>query len=244
MKGRPRALWVLDYGLFRVLDGPRDIGLCGFLIATDADEYILMDTGLPAKYIDDPVGAGAEDGLDTFGHVLAIGPENRFDRQLALAGITPGDVTLMIQSHTHIDHIGGLGECQQAPMVISAAERALPRPLYWSGGQPLDWPDRAYLEIDSDVQLGPDLTVHHVPGHAPGQLALGLRLPETGRVLLTSDAISRPSEPAEGFPGAWDAKAAAMSATRLLREAADALVIHGHCPAQWPSLRKAPQTFT
>ena len=50
LKGKPKRLAVLDYGLFEVHAGPRTIGICGYLIETDADERILIDTGLPAKY--------------------------------------------------------------------------------------------------------------------------------------------------------------------------------------------------
>ena len=47
LKGKPKRLAVLDYGLFEVHAGPRTIGICGYLIETDADERILIDTGLP-----------------------------------------------------------------------------------------------------------------------------------------------------------------------------------------------------
>lgn len=245
VKGKPVALHVLDYGLFRVHENGRVIGICGFVIRTDAGEVILIDTGFPPKYAADKDAATAEDGLGSFGEVLVCGPENLPEAQLARLGLRASDVTLHICTHTHIDHIGGLGDFAHAPLLVSEAERALPKPLYWSGGQPMDWPDLDYLTVAGDVDLGPGLRVLAAPGHAPGQIALMVDLPDTGAVLLTSDAISRPSEIDEKFAGSWDEGLAIASADRLMRLAGerDAFMIYGHCPAQWGTLRKAPEGY-
>ena len=219
-------------------------GLMGLAIRTDRGEVALIDTGMPAKYAADAGAASAEDDLGGFGAVLAMGPGNLPAAQLALLGIGLGDVTLMIQSHTHIDHVGAMDACPRAPMLIAAAERALPRPLYWRGAQPLAWPARDYWTIEADAEIGPGFRALPSPGHAPGQLAFWIELPETGPVLFASDAISRATEPEEGFADAADPPAARASAARLLAlaEAAGAWVIYGHDPAQWAALRKAPRS--
>ncbi len=245
IKGRPVSLTILDYGLFRVHANGRVIGICGFLIRTDAQECILIDTGFPAKYAEDTGAATQEDRLYEFGEVLDCRPHHMPAAQLALAGVQPADITLHILTHSHIDHIGGLHDFPQAPILMAAVERALPKPLYWGGVQPLDWPERDYLLVDGDIHLGPGLDMLLVPGHAPGQLALRLDLPETGTVLLTSDAISRPDEIAEAFAGSWDEAQAVASGARLmaLADRDRAFVIYGHCPQQWPGLRKAPDSY-
>jgi len=245
LKGKPKRLAVLDYGLFEVHAGPRTIGICGFVVGTDAGEVILIDTGFPQKYAEDAAKATLEDELGSFGRVLSVTRDNMPGPQLALLGLRKSDVTLMIQSHTHIDHVGDMGGYPQAPILIAAAERALPRPLYWSGKQKMDWPDADYRLVDGDLTLGPDFEVLHCPGHAPGQLAFLLRLPETGWVLLTSDAISRASEIDEKFAGSWDVDQAIYHGDRLMALAAarNATVIFGHSPEQWPTLRKAPEWF-
>lgn len=246
VKGRPIALFVLDYGLFKVHANGRVIGICGYLIRTDAGENILIDTGFPAKYAQDAQAASTEDRLFEFGEVIECTAENRPAAQLAKLGLTADDICLHIVTHTHIDHIGGLSEFPSAPILIASAERALPRPLYWGDVRPMDWPELTYLTIDGDTVLGPDLTVLFVPGHAPGQLALFVRLPETGAVLVTSDAISRPEEIDERFAGSWNEDLACDSADRLMRlaDGAGAFVIYGHGPEQWPNLRKAPEGYT
>ncbi len=246
LKGKPIRLAVLDYGLFEVHSGPRTIGICGFAVQTDAGEVVLIDTGFPEKYVVDAVAATAEDALGSFGRVLKITSENTPDRQLAKLGLSKADVTLMIQSHTHIDHIGHMDGFADVPILIAAAERALPRPLYWSGKQAMEWPKRDYHLVTQDFMLAPGFEVLLCPGHAPGQLAFMVKLPNTGWILLTSDAISRAAEIDEGFVGSWDIPLAMHHGDRLMQLAGekDALVIFGHSPQQWPDLRKAPDWFT
>ena len=242
--GRPTALFVLDYGSFQVKSNGRKIGICGFLIQTDADEAILVDTGFPEKYTRVAEVASREDGLSEFGQVLECGPQNSATAQLALLGIAAADITLHVCTHTHIDHMGGLADFPNAPILIHQAERALTRPLYWGAIQPMTWPDRRYLQIAQDTLVGPGLTVLSVPGHTAGQLALLIDLP-SGPILLTGDAISRPAEIDEGFEGARDPVMARNSALRLMALAADreAFVIYGHCPKQWRTLKKAPEGY-
>lgn len=245
IKGRPRQLWVLDYGLFRVHANGRVIGIPGFLIETDAEERILVDTGFPAKYAADAARASDEDGLGSFGEVLALSPDNLPAAQLALIGLTPGDIDLVVLTHSHIDHIGGIAEFPQAPILLSAVEHGLDTPLYFGTARPMTWPARGYVPVSGDRWIGPGLQVLSAPGHVAGQLALWLELPQTGPVLLACDAISRPAEIDERFDTAADPAAAIASAERLMARAQDtgAMVIWGHCPAQWPMLRKAPASY-
>lgn len=245
LKGTPVRMAILDYGLFKVHENGRVIGICGFVVQTTEGETVLIDTGFPPIYARTPAAAAAEDGLDGFGQVLDLTDTNLAPAQLALLDIAPSDIDLMIQSHTHIDHVGFMDGFPGVPILMSAAERALPRPLYWSGNQAMAWPEADYILIEGDTLIGPGFEVLHVPGHTPGQLAFQLDLPETGTVLLTSDAISRPSELDTDFAGAWDAAQAKHHAHELIARASRerATLIFGHSPDQWPKLKKAPQWY-
>lgn len=246
LQGKPIRLAILDFGLFEVHSGPRIIGICGFAIQTDADELVLIDTGFPPKYVADADAATEEDGLGSFGRVLSITSDNTPEAQLARLGLSKSDVTLMIQSHTHLDHLGHMNGFPGVPILIAKAERDLPRPLYWSGKQAIEWPARNYHLVTEDLTLAPGFEVLLCPGHAPGQLAFLVKLPQTGWMMLTSDAISREAEIDEGFAGSWDVPLAVHHGDRLIRLARerDAVVIFGHSPQQWPGLRKAPDWFT
>ncbi|MFM2391956.1 MAG: hypothetical protein RLZZ437_3511 [Pseudomonadota bacterium] len=241
LQGRPATLHILNLGQFAVHAG-RMIGIPGYLVTTDRGERVLVDTGFADGYAADPLAMGKAEGLADFGQLEGFGPQNLIKAQLAHLGLTPADLTLLILTHSHVDHIGGIGHFCHVPIVIGAEERALPRPLYWAGRHPIDWPAAQWRALHEDTDLGPHLTVLHVPGHAPGQLALRLDLPATGRVLLTSDAISRPSEPGEGFADAHDPARALVNARRLLAMRHD-LLIYGHCPEQWRELRLSPAFY-
>lgn len=243
---RVLRLYVLDYGLFKVHSNGRVIGITGSLIETDDGKWILVDTGFPKKYVENRNQSSREDRLYEFGEILELDADNLPAGQLAKLGLTPDDLDLQILTHTHIDHVGGLLEFTHVPMVIHKAERALEKPLYWHGLHPFDWPeDQVYIEVEGDTQILPGLTLLETPGHTPGQTSLLLDLPETGSVILTSDTISRPEELAEGFAGYWREDLAEQHARRLMAIAAErnAFVIFGHCPRQWPTLRKLPEYY-
>lgn len=244
--GAAKRLYVLDYGLFEVADNGRRIGIQGHLIQTADQGNLLVDLGFPPRYLADPQAAGREDGLDSFGHVIELGPENTPAGQLGLIGLEPADVDVLVLTHTDIDHIGDMSQFDPDRIVVGRTERDFSRPRELGAATHIDWPEAVeYQLIDSDTQIAQGVLALWTPGHSPGHLSLLVRLPQTGPVLITGDAISRPSEPEEGYGNAMDPQAAAASASKLLALAEDesAFVIYGHDPQQWPDLPKAPAYF-
>ncbi len=241
-----KQLYILDFGLFQVHQNRRIIGIPGYLIQTYDDINILVDTGFPATYAEDSAKASLADGLESFGQVLKLDDSNLPTGQLGLMGLTPSDIDILVMTHTDIDHVGGLADFPHATLVIDQVERALDQPRYFANRSPIEWPvDVTYQIIDQDTMLCPGVELIRAPGHAPGQLSLLVRLPQTGPVLLTGDAISRPAELEEGFGGAWDEKLAQRSGERLMDIAKkeQAMIIYGHDPVQWDTLRKAPEFY-
>jgi N-acyl homoserine lactone hydrolase len=242
LPGRLSRLFVLDFGLFEVRGGERLIGIPGFLMETDHGARILFDTGFPPAYATDP-GIAARDGLPRFGQLIDYRPQQTAEGALAILGLTPADIHLVILSHGHIDHVGSLPIFAHAPVVMTARERQEVRPSYFGTARPMRWPDAQYRLIDTDTPVCEGLTLIPTPGHTAGHLSAILDLPQTGTVILFADAINRASEPAEGFPDADDPVTAEASADRLLSLASGAFLIYGHDPAQWPELRKAPACY-
>ncbi|NJM81897.1 MAG: N-acyl homoserine lactonase family protein [Tabrizicola sp.] len=238
-------LFILDFGLFEVRGGERVIGIPGFLMETDRGARILFDTGFPPAYASDP-DIAARDGLPRFGRLLDHGAHHTLSGQLALLGLQPPDIDLVILSHGHIDHVGALPLVAHAPIVMTERERADPRPSYFGAARPMPWPEADYHLIGADTSICAGLLLLPTPGHTPGHLSALVTLPETGPLILAADAINRACEPAERFADADDPGTAAASADRLLALAArtGAELLYGHDPAQWPGLRKAPACYT
>jgi len=76
-----------------------------YLIRTDNDENVLVDTGLHPAHIDDPSHSF---GLENADEVLArMQPEDRLERRLAEVGLEIADITHVVNTHLHPDHCGG-----------------------------------------------------------------------------------------------------------------------------------------
>lgn len=239
-------LYILDFGLFQVHQNGRIIGIPGYLIQTVDGKNILVDTGFHPKYAADAEAATLEDQLESFGRVVTLTYENLPEAQLAKIGLKQTDIDLLIMTHTDIDHVGSIDAFDGVPIVIHKEERAYDRPRYWGDQQPLSWPETDYELIDQDSELLPGLKLITSSGHAPGHLSMLLELPETGPVLLMGDAIGRPEEIELGFIGSWNEQMARESGAKLMKiaEQTNALIIYGHDPEQWPTLKKAPDFYS
>lgn len=240
-----KRLYILNFGLFQVHENGRLIGIPGYLLQTHDGRNILVDSGFPAAYAHNAEQATRDDGLGSFGRVVSLTEENLPAGQLGKIGLREADIDSLVLTHSDIDHVGGIGNFPGVPIVVHAAERAFAEPRYWNGRSPIPWPNNPYQLVDHDQELCPGVTLLTTPGHAPGHLSLLLHLPQTGPVLLTADAISRPAELVEGYGGAVDQAQARASGERLMAIARqhNAFVIYGHDPAQWPTLRKAPSFY-
>ena len=239
---RLARFYVLDFGLFDVGPGQRLIGIPGFLLETDKGARILFDTGFPPEYATDFAATAHRDGLDRFGAFVGFSARQTAIGQLALLGLTPADITHVILSHGHIDHVGSLPLFAHVPIILTKIERQDPKPCYFFDVRPIEWPDTTYFQIEGMTRLCDGIDLIPTPGHTAGHLSALLTLPDGRTVILAADAINRASEADEGFADAKD-PAAAMASYRLLIELqrqSGAMLIYGHEPGQWANLPKAP----
>lgn len=242
-----KRLSVLDFGLFQVKADGRIIGIPGYFIETHGGDKILVDAGFPPWYRDDYEKATRDDGLDAFGNVLELKPDNFPEGQLALVGVKPDELTQLVISHGDIDHIGCMHELAHVPIAVGKAEHEAGPPRYFGGKSRMDWPaDATYRLIDDDTDIAPGVTLLPTPGHSPGHLSVRVRLEHTGTVILTCDAINRKAELSLGQNGGGVDQDAARASTKRLQELASAesgWLLYGHDPEQWTTLKKAPEFY-
>lgn len=128
-----------------------------------------------------------------------FGYRRELARRLADRGVTPADVTDVILSHGHHDHMANYPIFAKARITIGAHEMAW-APTVAPGMTPvpelyitalLRHPDLVLLK-DGDTVL-PNLTAHLAPGHTPGSLFF-LLAGEDRDVIFTADAVKSRAE--------------------------------------------------
>jgi len=145
-----------------------------------AQGWFLWDTGLP-----DAIAEKAEGVKGAFGFVMTRA--KTLAGQLAELGLKPSDLKAIAISHTHPDHIGNVELFPQVMLYVQKAEYTWPN----ADGTPRFNPNHpvTLLEGDRDVFGDGSVVILSTPGHTPGHESLLVRLPKTGAVVLSGDAV-------------------------------------------------------
>ena len=106
--------------------------------------------------------------------------------QLDQLSVKPSDIKYVAVSHAHPDHIGNIAMFPQSMVLVQKAEYDWPTPFgqIHSIASPLN-----QLEGDYDVFGDGSVMLIATMGHTPGHQSLLVRLPKTGAVLLSGDAV-------------------------------------------------------
>ncbi|QBD75054.1 N-acyl homoserine lactonase family protein [Ktedonosporobacter rubrisoli] len=230
----PQRLYLMLVGLIPGMNHPF---VC-YLVQTGDGKNILIDSGLPAHF-EMPGMPKPQVEKD----VLA---------QLAMLGLQPQDIDMLICTHFDVDHSGHHSAFTQAELIVQRKHYELAR----GGHQRFaltraewDHPELRYRLVEGDTELLPGLKLIETSGHVPGHQSVLVQLPQTGAVLLAIDAVAmqhdfQPDRKASPFD---DNEEEVRTSTRKLLELAQsenaALVVFGHDAKQWQEIKKAPACF-
>lgn len=151
---------------------------------------LLFDSGAHPELGTNPesrLGAAAAD------FQVRLAPEDHIERQLGALGLRAQDIDLVVQSHLHFDHAGGLEWVKHAPVLVQREELsfAMDPPVYQAAiyvhadyDLGLNWHQ---LEGDYDVFGDGRVMIVSTPGHTRGHQSLLVHL-EGQTVFLLADA--------------------------------------------------------
>lgn len=215
----------------------------------------LYDTGVDANLVNAMFGDG--NALQT--------ERQSIPGQLDLVGLRPSDITHVMNSHYHLDHVGGNRFCTCATTLCHKAEMEAvtnPHPIEKLGYSDTTFlcegvtPDGRATEIytpkfeliSGDAKVAKGVTLFETPGHTPGHYSLLIELANRRPMIFSGDACySRHSLDSMAIATAHsDAKQAYASLERLKAMAAehDAELFFSHDRDSWEDYVKAPGFYS
>lgn len=227
------------------------------VLVDHADGLFLFDSGFDKAHVDALLPGNAQ---QTDAQTLQA--------QLAMAGFGADQVSHVVNSHYHVDHVGGNKLCRHATTVCHACEleaAANPEPFEEMGysdmsfapglrgcADPLGYADDVYTPkfetVRGDQELAKGVRLIETPGHTDGHYSLLVSLADRRPMLFTSDACYTPRSMAERRIASAhvDVRQSYRSLDRLEEVAReeDAELFFGHDPDGWRTWRPAPAFYS
>lgn len=227
---------------------------CAILVDHPTEGYILFDTGNYAGNTEDRLPPGLKE-LGAY----YIDREDLVDRQLQKMGLQTSDISKIIMSHGHYDHMGGLGffSGTKAGKNVYISRTELENGLlqshrnaegyasaYFRGD--FEFPDIQF-HIAEEGTFAEGIELIHLPGHTKGTLGMVLHCEERTYV-FPSDAIytARNFGPPAILPGLIDDTRGfwqSIDKVKKLKEKYDAVIVYPHDLDQLNQMKTAPYFY-
>ncbi len=170
----PKSMW-------KKINAPDDNNMCTWamrcLLVDEGDRKILIDTGMGNK-ISDKMKS----------HFYPHG-DTDLNQSLGAAGYRPEDITDVLLTHFHFDHVGGALDFDQDKNIIPA----FPNATYWTNDAHYKWAiepnprerasflkenfvplkDRGILkmlDVEENIQFSPSIRLHFMYGHTEAMM--------------------------------------------------------------------------
>lgn len=152
--------------------------------------WLLWDSGIPDAVAEKPEGVSVANGL------LVLKVTRTLQAQLQELDLTPDKVTHVAFSHFHGDHVGNANLFTAATLYIQYPEYegafgAEPAKFGFNPAtyEKLRANPVVKLSGDHDVFGDGSVVILSTPGHTPGHQSLLVRMPQSGNVVLSGDAV-------------------------------------------------------
>jgi N-acyl homoserine lactone hydrolase len=199
-----------------------------------SDTYAYGDLKLQFVYSCYLVKHGEDYLLWDTGHAMTapnVAPKVGLVDLLAQISVKPEQIKYVGISHYHADHTGQVGSFPKATLLIGKGDWdaiTSPKPAEGVNFKPFESWIKADskvepLTLDKDVFGDGSAIVLRTPGHTPGHQSLLVKLPQSGNVVLSGDAVHfRENYDGEGVPAFnFDRAQTVASVQRLKKIAAN-----------------------
>ena len=191
------------------------------LLITTSKENILVDTGigqLPEKY-------------EKF-HVVKRGQDQTLEAQLGKHGLTPDDISIVVNTHLHFDHCGNNHLFPKAKFYVQSKE------LRYAYA-----PDRfqkaayireffnvktEYIPVQGRYRVTDNIILVPTLGHSPGHQSVLIRMKERNCVYCGDAAPLRENLEQRNIPGVLYRADQALKSIDVLRTIKNAIYIYSH----------------
>ena len=165
-----RERWNTPTPPFRILEGIYYVGTegLGAYLFTSKNGHVLLDGALPES-------------------------ASQIEASIAALGFRLSDVKILLNSHAHFDHSGGLAQLKAATgarLIAHAADRSALEGGFYAGSEMAKALGAPPVKVDQTVRDGDvvrlgdiALTARHTPGHSPGCTSWEMRTTEQGSEL-------------------------------------------------------------
>jgi N-acyl homoserine lactone hydrolase len=238
-------LFVFENGVYK----PNGDPFPGFLVQTDSDFNILIDTGITpedAARLNQIMGAND----------VEVGESRLLLNILDGLGISPSNIHAVINTHFHYDHCGYNRSFPQAEFYVQKShyEYALSSTDPAFGLVERHWEDPAlhYHLLEGDQEILPGIHVIRTDGHVRGIQSVLIELPKSGNILIASDAmrdsrmLASDVNPAQYSMFDTDPVLVNEGVKKLKRSVIEKniqQVIFNHDGRVWPTYKKAPDFY-
>ncbi|HEU4427155.1 MAG TPA: MBL fold metallo-hydrolase, partial [Myxococcota bacterium] len=151
---------------------PGDCEVFGFLVR-DAEACVLVDTGV-----------GADNKL--INHLYKPRCIDLF-AALSRVGVSPEQVSAIVNSHLHFDHCGNNRLFPGVPIFVQAAEFEAAHSPHYTITDWVEFPGSRYQLIRGKQSISTHIELVPTPGHAPGHQSVVVH-PNAGAELIVAQA--------------------------------------------------------